>query len=201
MADDDWISVAEAARSVRIADACALINWAWKRNLNPLRGLPIGGGELVDIPSNEGGKIDCRKSRVVTGRLFTTYQHVITRRADLQRLAQVRAPPSEPPNAARAVAHDVAEVSTRDVNSVSEAPSKQVAQIASLVESLAPQATRKVKAVATVLRNEWPERRPYESVDGMLNLVRTKIRPVSKTTVERAIRWLRAQGWDQPRPD
>jgi len=193
MADDDWISVAEAARIVRIADACAFINWGWKRKLIPLRGLPIGGGELVDIPSNEGGKIDCRKSRVVTGRLFTTYQHVITRRADLERLAQVRAPPSQPLNASSAgIDGDVAAVSTRDANSVSEAPSKQAPQDAANA-LVAEEVSELTQELATELLRLFPEGRPrnkrrYDIFELLQAEASKKIGAFSMRAMDRAIR-------------
>jgi hypothetical protein len=117
---------------------------------------------------------------------------VQVRKADVERLAQeARVPISQPSRAAPGAANTRASVASPE----------QPPQSASLAETLAPKATRKVKRVATVLRKEWSEGRPDKSVDEMLNFVLTKIRPVSKTTVERAIRWLHAQGWRQPRLD
>jgi hypothetical protein len=207
MPEGEWILVSRAARSIRIADACALINWAWRRRYIPLRGVPIGGGELVDIPATEGGKIDCRKSRVVTGRLFTTHEHVITRWADLERLAQVRAPASHALNTA-----DVTPAAGASSPPVSEALVQQPPQSAARVEETPPPwVTQLVKFVAAILLREWPKGRPQKTVDGMLqhlhdNYPKTKIGTCGKTTVERAIRWLQLQGrWDRqpvnPFPD
>jgi hypothetical protein len=185
MADDDWISVAEAARIVRIADACAFINWGWKRKLILLRGVPIGGGELVDIPGNEGDKIDCRKSRVVTGRLFATYQHVIVRRAELERLAQVRAPPSQPLNLSAAI------------TSVSEAhPASSPAGEAEREKS-----ETLAEALASELSRLYPTGRPAKRRAELMASVRqtagNNLGVFELTTLDRAMRQL---GWTTRRP-
>ena len=54
----------------------------------PLRGVRPGESEPVEIPFNEGGRVDCKKSRIVIGRLCTTYLSVTMKWPDVERLAQ-----------------------------------------------------------------------------------------------------------------
>ncbi len=63
------IFVADAARFIGKSRGKRLINLAWKRKAIPLRGVRPGESEPVEIPFNEGGRVDCKKSRIVIGRL------------------------------------------------------------------------------------------------------------------------------------
>ena len=84
MAEDHWISVACAADIVATSDARKLIQRAWKLGAIRLRGLRPGESEPVEIPSSEGGKVDCKKSRIVIGRLCTTYLNVTMKWPDVE---------------------------------------------------------------------------------------------------------------------
>jgi hypothetical protein len=82
------IFVADAAHFIGKSGAKRLINQAWKQGFIPLRGVRPGESEAVEIPFNEGGRVDCKKSRIVIGRLCTTYLSVSLKLADLEWLAQ-----------------------------------------------------------------------------------------------------------------
>jgi hypothetical protein len=84
----DEIFVADAARFIGKSGAKRLINQAWKRGTVPLRGVRPGESEPVEIPFNEGGRVDCKKSRIVIGRLCTTHLSVTIKWPDVERLAQ-----------------------------------------------------------------------------------------------------------------
>jgi hypothetical protein len=220
MPGDEWILVAEAARSVRIADACALINWAWRRKLIPIRGVSIGGGELVDIFANEGDRIDCRRSRVVTGRLFTTYRYVITTRSDLERLAQVRAPPAQPlsaatmpvteapsPRSASSAANTIVVAAPSDeAETPASPPAEQSPENGSSApdqaEPEAPmdEASALVTAVASELSRLFPDGRPPMGLKELGRRVREsageKLGQFGLTTLSRSIRLLR---WSRQR--
>jgi hypothetical protein len=88
MAEDKWISVADAAEVIGTEDAQQLIQQAWKRGAIRLHGVRPGESESVEIPSSEGGRIDCIESRVGEGGLFTTYHSVTMKWYDVERLAQ-----------------------------------------------------------------------------------------------------------------
>ena len=80
--DNKLISVADAAHFLAIPNvkvsikqakqhikrAKLLINQAWKQRFITLYGVPAGepvDSEPVEIPFNEGGRVDCKKSRIV----------------------------------------------------------------------------------------------------------------------------------------
>jgi hypothetical protein len=152
---------------------------------------------MVEIPAWEAGDLtlDCPRSLIV--RLYShgrrrlwVYRRVQARKVDVERLMQEARMPVSSPRAFSALNPPV-----------SEAPSEQpLLSAPRAAETRAPKASRKVKEVAAVLRGKWPER-PSLTVDEMETFVLTKIRPISKSTVERAIRWLEEQGWGQPRLD
>jgi hypothetical protein len=66
MAEDRWISVADAARFLGTTYACRLIKWAWRQGVIQLFGIRPGENEPVAIPAKEG-RIDFAASRIVTG--------------------------------------------------------------------------------------------------------------------------------------
>ena len=82
------IFVADAAHFIGKSGAKRLINQAWKRGTILLRGVRPGESEPVEIPFNEGGRVDCKKSRIVIGRLCTTYLSVTMKWPDVERLVQ-----------------------------------------------------------------------------------------------------------------
>jgi hypothetical protein len=88
MAEDQWISVAYAADIVATSEARKLIQRAWKLGAIRLRGVPPGEGEPIEIPPSEGGRVDCKKARIVIGRFCTTFLNVTMKWADVKRLAQ-----------------------------------------------------------------------------------------------------------------
>jgi hypothetical protein len=92
MAQDKRILVADAAHFIGKARAKRLINQAWKRRFITLYGLPAGvrpgESEPVEIPFNEGGRVDCKKSRISVGRLCATHLSVTMKWSDVERLTQ-----------------------------------------------------------------------------------------------------------------
>ena len=82
------IFVADAAHFIVKSGAKRLINQAWKQGFISLRGARPGESEPVEIPFNEGGRVDCKKSRIVIGRLCTTYLSVTMKWPDVERMAQ-----------------------------------------------------------------------------------------------------------------
>ena len=87
MAQDKRILVAKAARFLGKPRGKRLINQAWKQRFITLYGVPAGESEPVEIP-HEGGTVDCKKSRIVIGRLGTTHLSVTMEWSDVKRLAQ-----------------------------------------------------------------------------------------------------------------
>jgi hypothetical protein len=81
------ISVVDAAHFIGKSGVKRLINQAWKRRFIRLRGVRPGESEAVEIPFNEGGRVDCKKSRIVIGRLCTTHLSVTMMWPDVERLA------------------------------------------------------------------------------------------------------------------
>jgi hypothetical protein len=88
MAQDKRILVAGAADILGKPRGKRLINQAWKQGFITLRGVRPGESEPVEIPSNEGGRVDCKKSLIVIGRLATTHHSVTMAWADVERLAR-----------------------------------------------------------------------------------------------------------------
>jgi hypothetical protein len=121
MAEDRWISVADAADFLKTHDACRLIQRSWKLGTIRLYGVRPGESEPVEIPSNEGGRVGCKKSRIVIGSLFTTYQSVTMAWADVERLAQAQAD-------AERLAQADAERLLQEGKTPASSPPKQAAQ-------------------------------------------------------------------------
>jgi hypothetical protein len=223
MPENEWTWLALAPARIGTHDAPQRLKRAWLEGALFLRGVPHAipeTQEVVDIPASEAGHLllDCARSRIVRlssqgRRRLTYYRSVQVRTADIERLAgdargnraadtavaQEASPAvSTPQEQTRQSADTLAPKVDPAVAVVGEeasppvsVPVEQTEQ--SAAETLTLKATPRVRAVAGILRKEWPER-PDKSVDGMLTHVRTKTRPVSKSTLERAIRLLQAQG-------
>jgi hypothetical protein len=117
-----------------------------------------GESEAVEIPFNEGGGVDCRKSRIAIGRLCTTYLSVTMKWPDVERLAQADF-----------------ERQLREVETPGSPRLKQAPQSASSAADMTvAKAGRKTKAVASVLLGLFPERRPALQNDELMRLVRRK---------------------------
>jgi hypothetical protein len=107
MSEDRRISAEAAADFLGTPDACQIINQAWKQGFSQLRGVPPGESEPVEIPATEDGRVKCKKSRVMIGRLCTTYLNVTIAwpdverlaHADVERLLRAAAPESPAPDA------------------------------------------------------------------------------------------------------
>ena len=151
MAEDKRISVADAADFIGTSDARRLIQRAWKLGAIRLHGVRPGESEPVEIPFNEGGRVDCKKSRIVIGGLCTTYLSVTMKWPDVERLAQADV---------RRLAQAEVERLAREASdaATSAAPPKQAPQGASNADILEAEAGPLVKAVALELRRHFPER-------------------------------------------
>jgi hypothetical protein len=89
MAGDKWILIRDATDFIgKKRGACRLINREYKLGTIQLQGIRPGEREPVEIPSNEGGRLDCVGSRLVLGRLLTLYESVIIKWDDVKRLTQ-----------------------------------------------------------------------------------------------------------------
>jgi hypothetical protein len=197
MPENEWTWLALAPALIGTRDAPQRLQRAWLDGTLHLRGVPHAipeTHEVVEIPASEAGHLllDCARSRIVRlssqgRRQLTYYRSVQVKTADIERLAR-EARENRAANTAMAQAP----------SPPATTPPEQMKQNAA--ETLAPKATRLVRAVAAALRKEWPKGRPDIGVDGMQKVVhdnypKTKIGTCSKTTVERAIRWLQEQRW------
>jgi hypothetical protein len=211
MAEDRWISVADAADFFETPDAERLINQAWKLGTGRFRGVRPGENETVEIPSSEHGKINCAASRVVDG-LFTTHLSVVMRWADAKPLAPASieaeentAPASSPPHrepqsAASAPAAeeplaeaDVKRLAQTDANRLlaEETQTPSAREGASNADILEAEVGPVVKAVAVELRRIFPKGRPALRVDELMVRVKDaageNLGVFSGRTLERAV--------------
>ena len=200
------IFVADAAHFIGKPGAKRLINQAWKQGTITLRGVRPGESEPVEIPFNEGGRVDCKKSRIVIGRLCTTYLSVTMKWPDVERLAQAD------------VEWLLREAALVAANTpVIEAPPNQPSQnVPSVTETLAPQANveqvtqeavttaskpKQEDEVAAALFQEWPNVRPRGmKVKDLLIVLHDSDRhpdlgTFGMSTLERAIRKAKKMGW------
>ena len=186
------IFVADAADFIGKSDAKPLINLAWKMGAIPLRGVRPGESEPVEIPFNEGGRVDCKKSRIVIGRLCTTYLSVTMKWTDVERLAQVDVRRLVQADAER-LAREASEAAS------SAAPPKQAPGGASNADILEAEAGPLMRAVASELRRLFPKERPALRNDELMERVRKEaggtLGVFSLRTLERAI----ALAWPRPK--
>jgi hypothetical protein len=190
MEEDKRISVEDAADIIGTPDAEQLINWAWKQGTARLRGGPATGGPSVEIPSNEGGKVDCANSRIGAGELFTAYRNVTIPWDDVVRLTQVdvdrllrwaeRATAPQPKQALQSSTHPA----NRSSGQTEREKSVTLAE-----------------EVASELDRLYPAGRPAKRRTELLREVRQaageKLGIFEMTTLDRAMRLL---GWTTRRP-
>jgi hypothetical protein len=185
MADDKWISVADAADFIGTPDAARLINLAWKSRTYRLRGVRPGESEPVEIPLNERGRIDCVTSRVVVGRLLTAYHSVTMKWADVKRLTQA----------------DVRRLTQEARGAAASAtpPPNEAPQAASNADIFEAEAGPLVRALALELRRLFPKGRPAlrngELMERVEKEAGDQLGVFSPRTLERAIAlaWPRAK--------
>jgi hypothetical protein len=221
MPENEWTLV-DAAASIQF-DGERGIQRAWRDPGFPFRGAPHAiprTREPIEIPFADRRRLvlDCRGKRAGKPRLWD-YELVEMRTADIKRLPQeARTPSPQPPRTAKtfvapnqrtyysivrgrvvSTAPDFPTVATNVANTpVSEESPEQLPQRASTAKTRAHKANSKVMKAVNVLLNRWPQR-PYIGVQLMLAFVRTEIEPCSKSTVERAIKWLEERKkWVRP---
>jgi hypothetical protein len=192
MAEDKWISVADAADFLGTSDATELIQRYWKLGTVRLYGVRPGESEPVGIPAGEAGTIDCIESRVGAGELFTTYHSVTIAWDDVERLAQADVErllreAGQNPQAAEPLAQ-----------AAQTPPSAR--EGASNTDILEAKEGPLVKAVALALRRHFPEGRPHGLIrDKLAQYVHKnsggKIDLFSPATLDRALAlaWPRAK--------
>lgn len=194
MAKDQRVSVAAAADFFGTPDARRLIQRLWREGAFRLQGVRPGESEPVEIPFNEGGRVDCKKSRIVIGRLCTTYLNVTMKWPDVERLAQ-----ADVRRLAQAEVERLALEATQSATSA--APPKQAPQGASNADILEAEAGPLVKAVALELRRHFPEGRPRgltrdKLMQGVHKKSGGKIDVFSPATLDRAL----ALAWPRAKP-
>jgi hypothetical protein len=176
MADDRWLLLAEAAGFIG-KHGDRFIRRVRRLKLIPLRGVPAGESEPVEIPFSEIGPIDCESSRIGDS-MFTLWRDVMMRWEDVKRLAQV----------------DV----NRLLQKAQTLPSAQ--EGASNTDILEARAGPLVTEVAVALRRHFPEGRQRGwTRDKLMHYVHEKsegqIDIFSPATLDRAIElaWPRAK--------
>ncbi len=182
MAENQWISVAYAADIVATSDARKPIQRAWKLGAIRLRGLRPGESEPVEIPFNEGGRVDCKKSRIVIGRLCRPHESVTMRWADVERLAQADF-----------------ERELLKASSPASPPTEQAPQGASNADISDAEAGPLLRAVASELLRLFPKGRPALRNDECMERVKKEavgtLGVFSLRTLERA----KALAWPRPK--
>ena len=133
-----------------------------------------------------------RDAKTVIAPRRRTYSRIDLGRVDLT--GDIAAAPARQEEAAPGAAPAAANTP------VSESQPEQPPQsAASVAETLAPEASALVREVAAALRKKWPEGRPKMTVYQILESLhtdypKTKIGVCGKTTLERALRYLKEQG-------
>jgi hypothetical protein len=192
MSQDKRILVADAAHFIGKSNAKRLINQAWKRRFITLCGVPEDESEPVEIPFNEGGRVDCKKSRIVIGRLASTHHSVTIAWADVERLAQA----------------EVEWLVREAIEAATPAPPEQPPQSGSNADILEAEGGQFVKDVAVELRRLSPKGPPPGPPRGPTR--EQLMRKVSKasgipmfglSTLDRArkLAWPRAKATQPPR--
>jgi hypothetical protein len=176
MAEEKWISVADATDFIGTPDAPELIQRAWKLRIIRLRGVRPGESEPVEIPFSEDGTVDCDDSHIAIGTLLTTYHSVTVKWADVERLAQVDF-----------------DRRAKEAGRPASPPPEQTPQSASnSADIAAAKAGPKTKAVALELRRLFPESRPPLQINELMRRVDQeageKLGLFSARTLRRAIR-------------
>jgi hypothetical protein len=144
MAQDRWISLADAADFIGTPDAPRLIQLAWKRGAIRLRGVRAGESEPVEIPWSEDGTVDCDASRIGAGGLLSTYHSVTVKWADVKRLANF----------------DARRLAKAAGTPASPPPVQTPQSVSSSADIEAAEAGPKTKAVAVELRRQFGQNRP-----------------------------------------
>ena len=182
MAQDKWILVADAAHFLGKPRGKRLINQAWKQGFITLRGVRPGESEPVEIPFNEGGRVDCKNSRIVIGRLATTYLSVTVAWPDVERLAQAD------------VDSLLREAAAAPQNEGNPAVTQQAGGNRATLPLIV--GTSKAKTIARWLRHIYLAERPGKSLDEIEGHVRQsaskepgkKLGAFSRSTFKRAVR-------------
>jgi hypothetical protein len=184
MADDKWISVADAADFLGSPHGKRLVNLAWKSGFIRLYGTPAGESESVEIPLNEGGRVNCKKSCIVIGRLCRMYHDVTVNWVDVKRLTQV----------------DVTRLA-EEARMAASFPTEPARQTPSSTDVLEAKVGPLVKTVALELRHHFPEGRWRGLTRDELALYvhkksEGKIAVISPATLDRAV----ALAWPRSEP-
>jgi hypothetical protein len=192
MAQDE-IFVADAADFIGKSRGKRLINQAWKQKTIRLRGVRPGESEPVEIPFNEGGRVDCKKSRIVMGRLCTTYLSVTMKWPEVRRLAQ--ADVERLGREAKEVAASAAPWSKQGRQSpthpaIGPAGEAEREKSVTLAEALASELSR-------LYPTGRPAKRRAELMERVRKAVGEKLGVFELTTLDRAMRLL---GWTTRRP-